>query len=82
MMTHKQDPPSRKALLYAELAYDPDVEARYGDASRARMAGLHEKLATMTTKTALIERAYEDPDDPETWGPIDPVGLCLGKETK
>lgn len=35
---------TREPLDYGELRYDPNVEARYGPASRERMAALGEKL--------------------------------------
>jgi hypothetical protein len=38
---------SRKALLYGELAYEPNVEARYGPISTERMKTLAEKLAAL-----------------------------------
>jgi hypothetical protein len=38
---------SRKAVLYGELAFEPNVAARYGPASKERMKTLAAKLAAI-----------------------------------
>jgi hypothetical protein len=51
---------SRKAVLYGELAYDPNVEARYGPASRSRMAALRDKIDAALEAKAAAAKSGDD----------------------
>lgn len=48
---------SMKPLEVRDLCYDPDVRTRYGPASNARMAALHERLKAVLARTKAENEA-------------------------